>query len=72
MPCSWLKRGSDAMLSNTKQMDVKTRHSKVQLRAILKGSFECLGTGNLTVTRQAAQHRPSHPQCLQHQEQTPQ
>lgn len=39
MPCSWLKHGSDAMLSNTKQMDVKTRHSKVQLRAILKGAL---------------------------------
>lgn len=41
---SWVKHGSDAMLSNIKQRDVRSRRSKVQLGVILKGNVSGLET----------------------------
>lgn len=69
MACSWVKQRPDAMLSNTKQMDVKTRHSKFNLVFFSSlVSFECLRNGNLCVevTTHIAQHCPP----LRHQKQT--
>lgn len=67
---SWVRKESDAMLSNTKQMDEKTRHSKLQLTFLtfFLFSFECLRNWNLHVeaTIQTAQTLHS----LEHQIQT--
>lgn len=63
---SWVKKESDAMLSNTKQMDEKTTHSKLQL------TFLNLRNWNLHVaaTIQTAQTLSSTSTWPEHQNQT--